>query len=801
MSGHASHLAQPVGAATSFVGRRQELAAIRALLDRSALVTLLGPGGVGKTRLASEVVRQTGARGESVRFVSLGGRRGPSVIARGLHDIGVDVGNLGAAEALERDMPAGGILVLDECEAELEAAADFVVDLMRATAEVRVLATSRRPLGIAGEQRYAVPPMSTGGPGHPGPRPDAVRLFLDRLTERRGTGAVDSEIAAIEEVCRRLDGLPLAIELAARLSQSIGVAAVLARLDAGSIIHVPLGRDVPANKRTIAATIELSQSFLEGDAHGAFPRLAVFAGTFGVDAARDVTGTGKRVERAINELVDHSLLVEAPTVGGRRRFRLLEPTRERAMELLVQSGELDTVRARHAASYRAMAGSLTLPGPEEAAVLGRLEADFDNLLVALEWHAQRDPAALPDLVARLTPFWARRGHLDEARRWLDAALARTEPKPARLLSANATILALEGRFEEALRVAASAAAEARLEHDPATEARAWATFAALTAPDVRAARRAFGRAKAAARRAHAPDLLAMMIAEHAGMEWAVGDDLYGIALAYKAGGAVATPTTPTLFASTILARRALFADDPDAVPRWRELTTVSRSLGDWLVTATCLSFLALALAGTGNERAAAAAMLEAGELVHRGGSPPARLQHVENAGLLLMRTGRPFRGLVLVLAKERLAGPDWIDSRAYWQHVRTEMARALAMVDEDPRAEARTLMPDSAFLLALEAVEEVASRARDRSRASTTRLSGREAGVAELLAAGWTNREIADHLDISERTVEAHVRHVLDKLGLFNRTQVAGWVLASSGPRATGTAVRVSADGDRVQRT
>jgi non-specific serine/threonine protein kinase len=790
----------PSAVTSSFVGRRHEVAAVTGLLARSALVTLWGPGGVGKTRLALEVARQARAAGTPVRVLPLGGRRGPSAVARGLCDVGVDVRGGSPAEALVRDIDGvGGILVLDECESELEQVAAFVTELLGSTAEVRVLATSRRPLDVAGEQLYAVPPMATDRPDRTARQADAVQLFLERLAPRRATAATAADARTIEDICRRLDGLPLAIELAARLGQSIGVDGVLARLERGSLIHAPLGPGAPAAKRTIAATIDLSLALLADDARGALPPLAVFAGTFDIDASRSVTQAGSRIERVLNALIDHSLLIETPSIAGHRRFRLLEPTRERAMELLIQSGGLERARERHAGHYRSRSASMSLPAHDERAVLDRLEADFDNLRVALEWLDRHDRPALPDVVARLMPFWIRRGHLGDARRWLDVALACPCERSARLLLAQATLLTQEGRFEEARQAAWLAADAAQRADDPAIEAQAWASFAALTDPDIAPAREDFERAKAAARRTNRA-ALAEVTAEHAGIEWAVGDDLLAIALAYEVGRLEPEPTTPALIASTILARRALFGQDPDAVPRWRALSETSRSLGDPLLTASCLSFLALALVATANHRAAASAMVEAGELVRRSGSPPARLQHVENAGLLLMRTGRPYLGLMLVMAKERLAGPDWIDSRAYWQYLRTETARALAMVDDDPRAEAATLAPDVAFALAVDAIEEVARTARDRSRSTTTSLSRREASVAELLAAGLTNREIAGRLTISERTVEAHVRHVLDKLGLFNRTQVATWVLAAAQPDLADAAVRDSADGGERSR-
>ncbi|WP_131764053.1 BTAD domain-containing putative transcriptional regulator, partial [Actinomadura fibrosa] len=440
------------------IGRDQAVEQARALLATERLVTMTGPGGVGKTRLALEAAaRSSGDHPDGVWLIELapGNPTTASEIAEhvarvlGLHDERSRNGNAHDPEARDRgvrgtawgvgDDPLGrlvgvlrarrALLVLDNCEHVVEAAAELAAALVRGAPGLRILATSREPLGVPGERVQSVPPLDLP---EPGTAPDAlaeygaVRLFAARARAADPGFALDAASApSVVAICRRLDGIPLALELAATRVRGLGVKELAARLDDRFAILAGGRRGVPDRQRTLRAVVDWSWGLLTGPERVALRRLAVHAGGCTVEAAEEVGGSGAGV---LARLVDRSLVVR----GGDGRYRLLESVAAYGLERLREAGEEDELRRRHVLYYTGLAerAARGLRGPAQREWLDRLDGESANLRAALD-------GASGDLAIRLVNaqswFWYLRGRFAEARRALTTALARPGASaPARL---------------------------------------------------------------------------------------------------------------------------------------------------------------------------------------------------------------------------------------------------------------------------------------------------------------------------------------------------------------------------------
>ncbi|PRX45019.1 putative ATPase [Prauserella shujinwangii] len=443
---------------TELVGREEAVREIRSLLGSTRLVTLTGPGGVGKTRLALETARRLADHvPDGVWLAELAGldRRAPDreVAARVAEAVaavlGVRDSTAAGARAPLPDRLADavrdrdGLLVLDNCEQLVEPVAALVARLLRAAPELRVLVTSRQPLGLSGEVLWTVPPLGIPGAGHAGPaRPaaevlrsvrefSAVRLFAARAAAAApGFRLGEENVHAVAAICRRLDGLPLALELAATRLRALGAHELLARLDDRFAVLAAGYRDAPPRQRTLRAVIDWSWELLDEPERVVLRRLAVHAESCALDAAEAVcaggpVGSGEVVE-LLARLVDRSLVVGDDDGRGGRRYRLLESVAAYCLERLAEAGEAGAVRARHAAWYAALARDLEprLRGPAQRDWLERLDAEAANMRSALDTTVRQGLAeeALR-LACALTWYWFLRGRLGEARRSLRASLA------------------------------------------------------------------------------------------------------------------------------------------------------------------------------------------------------------------------------------------------------------------------------------------------------------------------------------------------------------------------------------------
>lgn len=719
---------------TSLVGRIHELAAIGDALRKTRLVTLTGPGGVGKTRLALELARRQAARrADGVWLVDLAsGPDTPDVAAETARMLEVRTPRgTTPTEALRtylanRDL----LLVLDNCEHVVDACAELVAALLTSCASVRIMATSRESLGVNGEMVWRLEPL--------GPE-DAYRLFVERARLRTPEFMPGAETdATIEQLCARLDRLPLAIELAAARVSVMSAAEILAGLETRLGELGGGGRLSPPHHRTVRAAVEWSHQLLDAAERQAFRSLAVLVGGFDAEAATSVA-PGLSVE-VLARLVDKSLVAVMESARGSTRYRLLETVREYAYELLVETGDLEAARERHLRHFAALADVAR----EEWLSTGKqrfvneLDDDYENIRTVMEWAAGADPCSGMRMLGGTRDLFFRFGQADGLRlaqlllercavrdrhrveaqisagqlaaSMGDSAAARTVLAEARELNASLGDPVLEAwiRFFQGLADTLAGAVEPGREHLEASralhqqlgirigEARSLAVLGMM-----------FVMANETAR---AKELL-----EAALSIYVAEDDAWGQGQCHTFLGMIAESTAPATTIATSHYQKAV----------------------DCLWPSRDATLLPVALIG------------QAGVLARR--DPARALSVTAAASAIRMRVGGEF-------------APFY---RARLEHIRAE---ADATVGDD----AERLWADGSRLGVDDAVALAFGTATPRP-ASPGGLSARELEVAGLVAEGLSNKAIAAQLQLSVRTIESHVRHALIKLGLANRTQLATW--------------------------
>ena len=415
-------------AASPLLGRERELEELVDRLESGRLVTITGPGGTGKTRLALQVAAElVGTVADGVFWVPLGALADSSLVAS---EIAQAIGAPDDLGAFLRDREL--VLLLDNFEHLLGAAAT-VADLLATAPNLHVLATSRAPLRISGEVEYPLDPLNPM---------DAVALFVERA---RAVGRAFEPDATIEAICTRLDSLPLAIELAAARTRVLPLGTLLTRLERALPLLTDGARDAPERQRTLRATIEWSYDLLDDASRRLLARLAVFAGSFPVEAAESICDANVS---ELSALVDLNLLKPI----GDERLLMLETIREYGLERLAESSEEDTFRARHAEEFAHVAETAyELRSQAEAEWSSRLDRDHDDLRAALDWLSKTNPDAALDLAGALGWFWFTRGYLTEGDARLRAALAASDANGrsrARALTASGSLAARIGMVKE-----------------------------------------------------------------------------------------------------------------------------------------------------------------------------------------------------------------------------------------------------------------------------------------------------------------------------------------------------------------
>lgn len=728
-------------ALTSFVGRREELARLRAMVSASRLITITGPGGTGKTRLAEELAaglsRSIGGH-IAVAYLATASSPGDVVgfvaAATGLRLLGK-----GSVEAALVDYVGTRrmLLVLDNCEHVVHAAAELSSDLLRECPGLVIVATGRQPLHVIGEQLF---PLSGLGIDL------ASELFADRARLVTPDFVLDDATRPlVTELCVGLEGMPLGIELAAAQLRTIGLAGLSNRL-AGHLPDLASRSTVaPARQRTLRGTVDWSHELLSEPQRIAWRRLAVFAGGFTLDAAESVAGfvplEGRDVSDLLSDLVDQSMVVFDHMVD---RYRLLEALREFAHEELRKAGEDALVAARHRQWMLGVAADAEAAwlGGDQARALGQLAAEAANLHAALEdCRAMGANADGLRLTSRAFWYWLTRASLEDGLRWYGAFLGRSGD------------VALEGRAHWR----AAMLATIRLDFPTAHEWMARADDLATQADA--ASERPFGRLVEALLISYEhPNERARELARD------TLDD------------PVADPMTRS-WASIILAIASVALGDLDGC-REASLAAIeqSRARGDLWALDLGLRYFAHAEWQLGRLQTAETALTECLAIDRQIDDFGNLAWSTEMLGWVATDAGRYERaarllGIAASLWAQtgtRLTGPwaAWHDAAVTRLGDRLGARRVKAELEAH-----RTAGRADALAIAL---GEPLPRA-EASSAATPGLSARELEVASLVADGLGNRAIGDKLFLSPRTIEKHIEHVMDKLGVGSRAEIAAW--------------------------
>jgi predicted ATPase/DNA-binding CsgD family transcriptional regulator len=741
---------------SSFVGREPQLAELRRLLRRSRLITLTGPGGAGKTRLAlhlaADILNHYPDGVWLVELASLADARLLDQTVATACRI-TEKSQRPHVEALVEGLATRKVLlVLDGCEHMVDFCADLTSRLLRSCPKLTILVTSREPLGVPGELIWRTPSLSVPrmeDAGHPELllASDAVRLYVERARLARPGFQLDESAAGpVAQICARLEGMPLAIELAASLAGVMTQGETLDRLHDRFRLLTGGSRTALPRHQTLRAAVDWSYGLLSEPERELLARLSVFAGGFDLAAAEAIAISESIDARAVlpllSRLVNKSLVVADHGETQRTRYRMLDTIREYAADKL-QPGDEHDLRRRHSSYFVnwCSQANAELRSHEQVVWLRRLDDEQGNIRLALEWSIAEDSVDSLRLIGAMYRYWSMRGHLAEAMDWLDRALATSasDPEPRSLAHlAAAHIRWLHGDYEAAHANALICMDLCRKLPLSSTRVTAITMLAILSSCD--------------------------------------GDWIKAMHLHEEAFQLAWHLNEPVLVASSLnnLGLIAMERGDHEvARGRLEQSLTAFRQAGDRFTVALTLDSLARVNVKLGANDEARANYLEALTISQQfQDSANAAISLDGLAGLEILN-GRAQRALQLASAAQNLRKATGAEpTPELKEHIDGTLAAARAKVSRDA---ADAAWKQGATLNMEEAIRYATGAPASKAGNDGSPLTARETQVALLIADGRTNSEIAGRLKMADRTADAHVEHIRNKLGLRTRSQIAVW--------------------------
>src|SRR5215203_3827488 len=804
---------------SSFVGREREMEDVKRELTMARLLTLTGVGGSGKTRLAVEAARDLlEAYPNGVWLIELAPLSEDVLVPKAMAEaLGVPERPAETlaeplAEVL-RDRQL--LLILDNCEHLLEATSRLVDFLLDSCPRLRILATSREALGVEGEIRWLVPPLSVPEQGRTPSSEElegyeSVRLFVERAKGRDPSFSLSPKNAlAVTEICRRLEGIPLAIELAAARVGTLSIEQISERLEGSLELLTRGGRTAVPRQRTLKGTLDWSHELLSEPERVLFRRLSVFAGGWTLEAS-EVVASGEGVaEREVLDLlsglVEKSLVVAKESDEGGVRYRLLEPIRQYAREKLEKSGRAGAARRRHAEFFLTLAeaGDLGLWGPDQHKWLERLKPDHDNMRAALSWASERGDVELSlQLAGSLRRFWQAQGHYSEGRGWLVETLAKDDGGSSASARAKAleALARLAGEQDDLDQKENAAQKGLELSTASGIAGSLVASFrdhvgdVAGIRGDYARAERLYEESLSAYRKAGDKRGMAEAIGRLRNVSLFRGDykrakELYqeALGLSRELGGADPLGGFLMNLGYVLL----LEGDHERAMALNEEAVTLFSAQGQIHYLPVALDNLGWAALLSGDRERAEGFFTRTLELGEELGAKSTVAESLEGMACVAAAKGQTARSARLFGAARTLQNATVYQQALEERALREPyLTAARAQLDEAAWeaafAEGQAMTFEEAVEYALYAEEPsvttLPSTTTDQSSLSSApkrpaRLTPREIEVLGLVAAGMTNAQIAKELFVSIRTVETHITSIYHKLGVTSRAAATRFAL------------------------